>query len=307
MPTTFQWTTPGPLVSAVADATHPIVSVKDPTIVFFNGEWHVYATTSDTKSRWSLVYFHFADWPEAATASQYYIDQNPRMAGYHAAPQLFFFAPQNKWYLIFQSGQPQYTTNDDPSRPEAWITPQNFFAGTPVQTWLDFWVICDAANCYLFFTSDDGNFYRSQTTVAAFPKGMSAPVNVMMDTKENLFEGGATYFVKGTGKYLTLIEAIGPGNHRIYRSFVADSLDGPWSPLAATVDSPFAGQRNVTFTAGSPWTLDISHGEMLRDGYDQTLTVDPCNLRFLYQGLDPAKSGVAYALLPWQLGLLTAK
>jgi len=52
------------------------------------------------------------------------------------------------------------------------------------------------------------------------------------------------------------------------------------------------------------WTTDISHGEMLRDGYDQTLTIDPANLQFLYQGVSPSAHGLDYAKLPWQLGLI---
>ncbi|MGI5424075.1 hypothetical protein [Streptomyces sp. CA-179760] len=43
---------------------------------------------------------------------------------------------------------------------------------------------------------------------------------------------------------------------------------------------------------------------MIRSGVDQTLTIDPCRLRFLYQGMDPASSGEYYRL-PWRLALLT--
>jgi hypothetical protein len=70
--------------------------------------------------------------------------------------------------------------------------------------------------------------------------------------------------------------------------------------------TPFAGINNVTFEEGvEPWTRDISHGEMLRDNYDETPTIDPANLRFLFQGRDPA-SGGDYSRLPYRLGLLTA-
>ena len=51
----------------------------------------------------------------------------PACGGYHAAPQVFYFAPQSKWYLIFQLGQPQYSTNDYISKPEAWTRPVHFF------------------------------------------------------------------------------------------------------------------------------------------------------------------------------------
>lgn len=89
----------------------------------------------------------------------------------------------------------------------------------------------------------------------------------------------------------------------------APTTNGPsrrsWNPLATPDTNPFAGTANVTFPSGR-WTNDISHGELIRTGYDQTLEIDPCHLQFLYQGLDPnSDDGRPYSQLPWQLGLLT--
>jgi hypothetical protein len=261
-----------------------------------------------------MVYLNFTDWSQAVSAPQYYIDNNPLLRGYHCAPELFYFSPQQKWYLVYQSGPPQYSTADDPSQPETWTAPKSFFASEPAivtankgsGTWLDFWVICDATNCYLFFSDDNGHWYRSQTTIGDFPNGFADPIIVLQDTKANLFEASNVYKLKGTDQYLALVEAFGPTGRRYFRSWTADSPDGEWTPLADTWDSPFAGQNNVSFDACVPvWAQDISHGELLRDGYDETLTVDPCHLRFLYQGVDPAKRNNSdYSQIPWQLGLL---
>ena len=56
-----------------------------------------------------------------------------------------------------------------------------------------------------------------------------------------------TYKIKGTSKYLTLVEAIGPA--RYYRAWIADRLDGEWRKFdgANTWETPFAGMNNVTF------------------------------------------------------------
>jgi hypothetical protein len=45
---------------------------------------------------------------------------------------------------------------------------------------------------------------------------------------------------------------------------------------------------------------------MIRASYDETLAIDPCNLRFLFQGDDPtASTGGDYNEIPWGIGLLT--
>lgn len=313
LPSHFDWTSTGPLIEPVVDATHPIVSVKDPTVVFFEGEWHVFATTADENQQWSLVYLSFSDWSEAGDAELHYLDENPALTGYHAAPQVFYFAPEEKWYLIFQSQQPQYSTTDDLSDPDSWTTPRNFFPAEPAivtenkgeGTWLDYWVICDDDKCHLFFTDDNGHFYRSETDIDDFPENFGDPEIVIDGTKSTVFEGSATYRVGDTGQYLTLIEAFGEAGERYYRSFVSDRLDGEWTPLAASFDNPFAARSNVTFSDGDAWTQDISHGELLRDGYDQTLTIDPGDLRLLYQGVEPSETGVEYSQLPYRLALLT--
>jgi endo-1,4-beta-xylanase len=288
------------------------VSVKDPTVVRWNNRWIVYATTANTSGNWSLTYTSFTDWSQAAAAPQFHLDRNPNIgSGYRAAPQLFYFSPQNRWYLIYQTGLPSYSTADDPTRPETWTAPRNFINSEPAIVtqnkgngfWLDFWVICDSVNCYLFSSDDNGHLYRSQTTVANFPNGFGNTQIVLSDSRFALFEGSATYKVRGSNTYLTMVEAIDSTGRRYYRSWTAPSLSGPWTPLAASESNPFARANNVTFPSGA-WTVDISHGELIRAGIDQAMELDPCNLQFLYQGMNPSASG-EYSQLPWRLGLLT--
>jgi hypothetical protein len=303
----LQWTAGDAVVNPPSDA-RGIVSVKDPSIVRYNDRWHIYATTANTNGGWGMVYLNFADWADAANAKPYHLDENPHLRGYHCAPQIFYFRPQKKWYLIYQSAHPQYSTADDLSKPETWTRPENFFSTNPPaveKVWLDFWIICDATHAYLFCTGDNGRMYRSRTKLENFPKGMSDPEVVIEGSREGVFEGSMTYKLKGTNAYLTLVEAIGPGA-RYYRAWISDRLDGDWKPLptGTTFAQPFAGINNVKFADGvTPWTKDISHGELIRDGYDETPTIDPKNLQLLFQGYDSTIS-TSYSQLPYRLGLL---
>lgn len=307
----LKWTSTGPLIKAQSDASHALVSIKDPTVVHEGGKWHIYATVANTAGQWNMVYLNFSDWSQASAAKQTYLDvANPGLSGYHCAPQVFFFRPQKKWYLIYQSQPPTYSTTDDLSKPESWSAPSFFFKTEPKGTpklWIDYWVICDEKNAYLFSSGDDGKWYRCQTRLEDFPNGFSNP-EVVMETPEryDLFEAGCVYRLKGMNKYLAFIECIGKNGNRYFKSFLADRLDGKWTPLHASEQDPFAGLANMTYEPGvKPWTRDISHGELLRDSNDETLTIDPKNLSFLYQGLDEATpKDTEYSQLPYKLALL---
>jgi endo-1,4-beta-xylanase len=317
VPGRFHWSSTGPILSPVSDATHHLVAIKDPSIVYYNGKWHVFVSTVAVGGIYSMAYVSFPDFDHTSSASFYYLDQNPALAGYHAAPQVFYFRPQSKWYLVFQSGPPQYSTNDDVSNPAGWSAPVSFFRSEPAVVtenkgprggWLDFKVICDSVHCSMFFSDDNGTFYRSQTTIGDFPHGFGNAVVVMKDSSAHrLFEASNVYSMKGTGQYLALVEAFDAESsyHRYYRSWIANRVDGTWTPLQDTFAEPFASTADIAFT-GTPWTSDISHGEMIRDGYDETMTVDACARGYLYQGYDPsAPNDAGYNGIPWKLGLLT--
>jgi hypothetical protein len=313
LPSSIRWSSSGVLAGPKPDAAHgDIAAIKDFSVVRHNNAWQVYATTASPSQGWNLVHFSFADWPQANAATHTYLDTaTPIGRGYRAAPHLFFFAPQNLWYLVYQTGLPTYSTSTDPSNPRSWTTPRNFISSEPAivaqnkgaGSWLDFWMICDTSNCYLFSSDDNGHIYRSQTTLANFPNGFGNTVIALQDSRFALFEGSMVYKVAGGNQYLLLQEAIGSDGKRWYRSFTSGSLSGSWAPHLATESNPFARSNNVTFS-GTAWTRDFSHGELIRAGNDQTMPLNPCRLQFLYQGMDPNASG-DYIRLPWRMGLLT--
>ena len=213
--------------------------------------------------------------------------------------------------MVYQTGVPTYSTSTDPGNPRSWTTPRNFMSSEPAivtqnkgaGSWLDFWMICDSSNCYLFSSDDNGHIYRSQTTLANFPNGFGNTVIALQDSRFALFEGSAVYKVQDANQYLLLQEAIGSDGRRWYRSYTSNSLDGSWTPHLATESNPFARSNTVTFS-GTAWTRDFSHGELIRAGNDQTVPLNPCRLQFLYQGQDP-NAGGDYIRLPWRMGLLT--
>ncbi|MFG6488509.1 non-reducing end alpha-L-arabinofuranosidase family hydrolase [Roseateles sp. BYS78W] len=308
----FEWESSEPLIHPPADAKR-IFGVKDPSIVYHDGRYHVFMTTAGADG-WGMAYTSFATWDEAPEAPLFMLDKSPIGPGYRAAPQVYYFAPQKLWYLIYQGGDPMYSTTRDIGDPRSWTAPKPFYPAVPASVknakgeagWLDFWNICDDRKCYLFFTNDGGSFYRAETAIERFPHGFSEPVVVMKEKREDLFEASNTYRITGTQKYLTLVEAMGPAG-RYFRAWTADRLDGEWQPVPGAKLNLFAGADNVRFK-GRAWSEGISHGEMVRDGVDQTLSIDPCRpLQFLYQGLDMEKGRkYEYIELPYRLGLITA-
>ncbi|TFK18596.1 glycoside hydrolase [Coprinopsis marcescibilis] len=309
LPTRFTWSSSGPLIGPKNDSRR-LSAIKDPSIVFYNGSYHVFGSTAHATSGYNLVYINFASWDQAGSAAHHYLDQSGIGAGYKAAPQIFYFAPQRLWYLVYQTGNAGYSTNPDIFNPRGWSTPKFFHREVPKIVrdnigngyWLDFWVICDSTNCHLFSSDDNGQLYRSQTPISQFPNGFNEPVIAMQDRDRfKLFEAANVY--RYDDKYLLLVEAIGGDSRRYFRSWTSSRIEGPYQALADTEQNPFARSNNVIFS-GAGWTTDISHGELIRKGYDEKLEITPCNLQYIYQGLNPNSTG-NYNSLPWRLALIT--
>ncbi|KIK68682.1 glycoside hydrolase family 62 protein [Collybiopsis luxurians FD-317 M1] len=306
----FKWTSSGQLIGPKNDGSG-IVALKDPSIIFYNGAYHVFASTA-TAAGYNLVYLSFTDFSQAQSATFHYLDQTPIGAGYRAAPQVFHMTSQNLWYLIYQDGNAAYSTNTDITNPAGWSAPKHFFSSMPsiitqnigAGYWVDMWVICDSSNCYHFSSDDNGHLYRAQTSLANFPNGMGNVVIALEDSNpNNLFEASNVY--KVGSQYLLIVECIGTSGERYFRSWTSSSLSGSWTALAATEQNPFAGTANVQFPSGA-WTNDISHGEAIRSNVDQTMTISDCGpQQYLYQGLPIGSSG-DYNTLPWKLALLTS-
>ncbi|WP_198119490.1 non-reducing end alpha-L-arabinofuranosidase family hydrolase [Massilia rhizosphaerae] len=307
--TAFHWTASAPLIAPQPEPDQTIYAVKDPSIVHVNGKFHVFMTTAGSAG-WGLAYTSFDKWSDAASAKIVPLAKSPMGPGYRAAPQVFYFAPQKTWYLVYQGGDPLYSTSKDIGDPMSWSAPKPFFPVVPDIVkppqgggWLDFWVICDDKKCYLFNTDDHGRLLRSETDIAQFPNGFHNTVAVLTGKTEDLFEASNTYKIANTNTYITLVEAMSPQG-RYFRIWKSNGLDGKWEPFSSAPMNTFAGRDNVD----GLWSDGISHGEMIRENADQTMTIDPCRpLEYLFQGNNPAVHVDDYIKLPYRLSVITAK
>ncbi len=306
----LRWTMTPPLVAPADRPEDPCHAIKDPSVVFSGGRWHLFTTIRSQKRTHQIEYLSFGDFRDAAKGERRVLKIHD---GYFCAPQVFYFEPGKKWYLLYQAPSPvekdqqapTFSTTADIADPDSWARPEALIPARPpgVERWIDFWVICDDTTAHLFFTSLDGKMWRTGAPLADFPRGWDRP---RVALEGDIFEASHTYRLKGLGKYLTLVEAQGPGGRRYYKAYLAERLDGKWTPAGATYDRPFASARNCRDAAGSVhWADSVSHGELLRAGADQRLEVDPSSPRFLFQGVtDGERAGKGYGQIPWRLGLL---
>ncbi|HEX5177339.1 MAG TPA: non-reducing end alpha-L-arabinofuranosidase family hydrolase, partial [Chthoniobacteraceae bacterium] len=152
----FRWSCGAPIQGPAARANDRCFSVKDPTIVRHGDRWHLFTTIRSEKRTHQIEYSSFAEWREAASAPRHILTFN---AGYFCAPQVFYFTPHRKWYLLHQASdparpvalQPAFVTNENIENPEGWSRPTFLFEKHPgnVKAWIDFWVICDDDKAHL--------------------------------------------------------------------------------------------------------------------------------------------------------------
>ena len=294
LPSSFRWTSTGPL----AEPKNPgAKSLKDFSVTKYNGNYLVYATTAD--GDWNGFVSTFASFDQWANADQRYI---PGLV----APTIFYFTPKDTWVLAYQWGF-KYATSSTPDDPNSWTSTQPLLSGDPTGGRgtgpIDQTIICDDSDCYLFFNDDAGGVYRGSMPIGQFPGAFSNVTRIMDQPTSVIFEGVQVYSVKGSSKYLMIIENNGT---RFFRAWTADSLNGDWTPLdgASSEQQPFAGRNNVTWPPSGQWTNDISHGDLVRENPSEKMEIDPCNLQMVYQGRDPNQNP-PYIELPYRPGLLT--
>ena len=303
------WDYSAPLIAPEKRDRDPSRAQKDPTVVFYDGQWHVFMTVK-LPGKSAIEYCSFERWEDANASRRTILKVSD--SDYYCAPQVFYFAPHKQWYLIYQMGVPgakhmwvAFSTTSTITEPRSWTQAKPILDGgekDPREVGgLDYWIICDDRHAYLFLTSLNGKMWRLWTKLEDFPNGFD---HCELALEAKIFEASHTYRLKGSAKYLTIVEENG---RRYYKAYLADRLDGQWTPVADSSERPFAGWKNIQPDRGvEPWTDNVSHGELIRDGYDQTLTVDPDNLKLVFQGmLDKHKAGRNYGQFQWRIGILT--
>lgn len=304
--TDFEWILKKPILDAFMFDEKYWIAIKDPSIVQHDGKWHLFCTLRGWERSHAMVYTSFHSFAEASQTKPVVL---PNHDGYYCAPQVFYFTPQKKWYMICQAKddawspnyQAAFATTEDISDPDSWtkLEPMGI-SRPPEEMYLDFWVICDDEKAYNFFTCDNGKMYRTETSIDDFPYQWSEPV---LAYQGDIFEASHIYKLAGQDIYVNLIEAQKSDDKRYFKALYADNLDGEWQLAPTDSVGIYADPSNVIQVDGA-WTNSISHGELIRNGIDEKMEASLDN-PFIFQGvLHRNRKGKNYGHIPWRLGVL---
>jgi len=265
------------------------IAVKDPSIVYSGGKWHLFYTGRDS-SMWRMGYASATTISGLNSATRTFMS-SLNGGGYFCAPQVFWFETKGEWYLIYQSGLgATFSTNTDINNPSGWTAGSSMFSESGT---LDFWCISDGNNVYCFYSPQDGSrtIKRRSTTVANFPYNWSSATVAATDT----FEASHVYKNNADDNYYMMVEDIA----RHQELWTASSLGGTWTK----VEEQWAHRDQLVYNADH-WTDQVSHGEIIRAGTDERMEIsdiDHCEI--LFQGVVDGDYG-DYGNIPYDLGII---
>ena len=302
--TPLRWTQGPELLRSGPPGAFDAISVKDPSIVRYDNRWHVFYTARN-RTDCKLGYVSAPKLEDLAHARRHSLDQlHGARSKYAAAPQVFYFRPHKKWYLIYQTTDsnylPVYSSAAAIGNPTSWTAAKTLVHKQDKAKWIDFWVICDDALAYLFFTRNHQEVVVMTTRLADFPDGFSNMRRVFSPVHEAVH----VYSLKGSRPGYVMLSEHQDGQLRRFGLARATSLGGPWT-LAS--ERFAAGQQLKCPPGQARWTDEVSHGELLRSGWDERLQVPFGQWQFLVQGMLREQHQGEYSLLPWRLGLITAR
>ncbi|HEU4328992.1 MAG TPA: non-reducing end alpha-L-arabinofuranosidase family hydrolase [Roseiflexaceae bacterium] len=286
------WYVDPPILYRAKAEPYDHYAVKDPTIVYSGGRYHMFYTGANASGGWQMLYSSATTLEGFRTAPHIYLSKIGE--SYFCAPEVFYFEPHRLWYLIYQDGThgAAYATTSNIADPNSWSGPKPL--GASGNMGWDYYVICDDANCYMYNTPSDGSgrIYVRRTTLANFPTGWGAPSVAVTDT----FEGVNVYRSIADGQYYLVVEDM--KDNRYYELWTSSSAGGPWRQVA----EKWAWRGNLVYNADR-WTTSVSHGDILRPGVNQKLEISDINrVDFLIQGT--LNLSGPYQQIPWDLGII---
>jgi hypothetical protein len=287
------WFVDAPILLRAGAEPYDHYAVKDPTIVFSGGRYHMFYTGANASGGWQTLYSSATTLAGFRTAPHIYLSRIGE--SYFAAPEVFYFEPHARWYLIYQDGTfgAAYATTTNIADPNSWSGPRSL--GVSGNLGWDYYVICDDSFCYMYNTPSDGSrrIYVRRTPIGSFPGGWGPPSVALTDT----FEGVNVYRALADGQYYLVVEDL--LDNRYYELWRSSSAGGPWTKVAER----WAWRGNLVYNAGQ-WTTSVSHGEFIRAGVNQRLEIADINrVDFLIQGTTQL-SCCPYQQIPWDLGMI---
>lgn len=335
------WIVDKPLLEAGPAGTFDEIAVKDPSIVHDGKRYHLFYTSKSSyetrdslghlsKNGSGLGYLTAPTLEQMKDAVRY--DLGRIIGAVIVAPQVFYFEPQQCWYMIAQTtveGKPDlmpvYLTNPRIEDVYGWSGPHLLQTGKSHNGfWIDFWVICDNEKAHLFYTDHEGSLFRFESPLEEFPDGFRKQKQETVLTARGetdlgrwrLHEASHIYFMKKYNCYFNIMEAVYPhptrknywdSRNRFLFAMVADKLEGPWTRLESCENEFFGDPSNLFQKDGVPSVYDqVSHPELIRSGYDQRMEIEDEHLSLIFQAFDADSTGTDYDynLLPWTLLLM---
>ncbi len=293
------WMISDPILRPGPPGSFDEVAVKDPSVVFSGGQWHVFYTAR-SKTEYTTGYVAAEALADLNISPRHELKMIRGKSRYGCAPQILFYTPQSLWYLVFQSRdsnyQPMFSTTASITKPESWSEPAALLDKDLPAKWIDFWILCDTSHAYLFYTQSHRDVIVRSTSLTAFPHGWNQGTQVLAGVHEAVH----IYKVKDSNTFHMIYEL----NRQGIRSFGLATAEAPTGPWRKVTDH-YAGADQLRGVDTKPlWTDVVSHGELLRGGCNERMEYDPARCRWLIQGLSKEDLHGPYETLPWKIGIL---